>query len=293
MSFSSKQKERIIEESYKKPCCRRAFLHGVLASKAFVNEKNITVRLEKKEYCEFVSKLVCEFFGREPNISAPKNGGRCKEMTFESKSAAKYVTSIADEDDLFENKCQGCASAFLKGVFLACGSISDPEKQYLLELSPSQNIDFIERLLINHSLSPRVTSRGGKKGIYFKRASEIEDFCGFVGLTEAMFDITNTQIEREFLNNANRSVNCETNNISKSVSASGRQIAAIKALIEHNLLSNLPDELEYTARIRVENESLSLSQLSKLFVPPISKSGLSHRLSKIIEIADQLLSGNL
>ncbi len=293
MSFSAKQKERIITESYKNFCCRRAFLYGVLSSKALVNEKEITVRLEKKKYCEFVAKLILEFFGREPVISAPKRGGRCKVMSFESKSAAKYLVSIDDASGLFVDKCQGCASAFLKGVFLACGNVSDPKNQYLLEISPLRNVEYIEELLINRSLSPRVTVRGGKKGIYFKKASEIEDFCGFVGLTEAMFDITNTQIEREFSNNANRSVNCETNNISRSVSASGRQIEAINALIEHNLLSNLPDELEYTARLRIENASLSLSQLSKLFVPPISKSGLSHRLTKIIEIADQLLSGNL
>ena len=104
-----------------------------------------------------------------------------------------------------------------------------------------------------------------------------------------MFEITNLQIEREILNNTNRVVNCETNNIEKSVSASSRQTAAIKALADHNLLSSLPDELEYTARLRIQNDSLSLSQLSKLFTPPISKSGLSHRLSKIIEFADLLL----
>ena len=292
MSFSAEQKERIITESHKNSCCRRAFLCGILASKASIDEKEIAVSLEKKEYCEFVAKLIFEFFGREPVISAPKGGGRCKLITFESKAAVKYLTSLNDITTLFVEKCQGCASAFSKGVFFACGSISNPEKQYLLELLPSQNTDLIEQFLINHSLTPRITVRNGKKGIYFKRASDIEDFCGFAGLTEAMFVITNTQIKREFLNNTNRAVNCETKNISKAVEASGRQIAAIKALIEHNLLSNLPDELEYTARLRIENESLSLLQLSKLFIPPISKSGLSHRLSKIIEIADQLLSGN-
>ena len=104
-----------------------------------------------------------------------------------------------------------------------------------------------------------------------------------------MFAITNTQIEREFLNNTNRIVNCETNNIGKAVSASAKQIEAIKALEAHNLLSSLPEELEYTARLRLKNDTLSLSQLSKIFTPPISKSGLSHRLSKLIEISEQML----
>ena len=291
MSFSSEQKMRIIAEQYKNFCCRRAFLSGILSSKASAVGTEISLSLEKSEFCEFCAKLVSEFFGTEAKISSPPSGGRCKIVTFRSKAAAKYLNTIASDNLLFTEKCQNCPTAYLKGVFLACGTLSDPKKQYMLEISPSYNVEAIFSLFTELSFLPKMTERRGKKVIYFKRASDIEDLCGFLGLTDAMFEITNTQIEREFLNNTNRIVNCETNNIEKSVSASGKQIEAIRALLEHNLLSSLPDELEYTARLRIQNDGLSLSQLSKLFTPPISKSGLSHRLSKIIEIADQLLSG--
>ena len=289
MSFSSEQKNIIIAEQYKGACCRRAMLCGILSAKASADGETINLSLEKNEFCEFASKLIYEFYGKDTSVSTSPKGGRCKTISFKSKAASKYLHSLFEDGSLFSEKCQFCSSAFLKGVFLACGTISDPRKQYLLEMSPVNNTELIMDFLSEHSFFPKITIRKEKKVIYFKRASEIEDICGFLGLTEAMFEITNTQIEREFLNNTNRVVNCETNNIEKSVSASGKQIEAINSLIEHNLLSMLPEELEYTARLRIQNESLSLSQLSKLFTPHISKSGLSHRLSKIIEIADQLL----
>ncbi len=288
MSFSSEQKNHIISELNKNTCCRKALLCGVLFSKAYAEKSVVFLSLEKLEYCDIISKLIFEFFGRNPEILTSGSGGRRKIMTFESKSAAKYISSLNDNSEPFISKCQGCASAFFRGVFLGCGTLSDPQKQYLLEFSPLYNAELLFDLLTKNSFSPKLTLRKGKKVIYFKKANEIEDFCGFLGLTDAMFRITNTQIEREFLNNTNRIVNCETNNIEKSVSASAKQIEAINALIKHNLLSNLPDELEYTAKLRIQNESLSLSQLSKLFTPPISKSGLSHRLAKIMEFANQL-----
>jgi len=290
MSFSSEQKNKVITDQYKNSCCRKALLGGILFAKGSARGANVTVSLEKKEYCEFCAKLVYEFYGKDCIISSDSSGGRRKILSFESKAASKYISSLNSTFQPFMEKCAACSSSFLKGVFLACGSISDPEKQYLMEFSPANNADTLASFLREHSFFPRTAIRNEKSVLYIKRASEIEDLCGFLGFTDAMFEITNTQIRRDFLNNTNRVVNCETNNIEKSVSASGKQIEAINALIEHNLLSSLPDELEYTARLRIQNDSLSLSQLSKLFTPPISKSGLSHRLSKIIEISEQLLS---
>ncbi|MBO5879526.1 MAG: DNA-binding protein WhiA [Clostridia bacterium] len=290
MSFSIEQKKQIIEEQQKNSCCRKAFLCGILSSKAELCGDKIYVSLEKDEFIDFVEKLVTEFYGKLLVREKNKNGGRLKLAAFDSKSASKYMRSIADGAALYQQKCPSCTSSFFKGVFFACGKFSDPANQYFLELSPKFNIQRIYDELLENGLNPRVTSRLGNSSLYFRRAGEIEDFCGFVGMTGAMFDIANTQIEREFLNNTNRIVNCETNNIGRSVTASAKQIEAIRALMERNLLSNLPDELEYTARLRIENESLSLAQLSKLFSPPISKSGLSHRLTKIMEFSELLLS---
>ena len=161
MSFSSEQKKRITLETYKNSCCRRALLCGILSAKAIVSGSDITINLEKKEFCDFFSKLVNEFFGVEPVISTNKNGGRCRNVSFRSKAASKYLRSLENDGDLFTEKCQGCSASYLKGVFLASGTISDPQKQYLLEFSPSYNVDNILNYLTECSFSPKMTSRRG------------------------------------------------------------------------------------------------------------------------------------
>ena len=120
----------------------------------------------------------------------------------------------------------------------------------------------------------------------------LEDFFALIGINNAAFALMNAQIEGELRNNANRIFNCDTNNIDKSVRESHRQIVAITRLEEANLLSSLPEELEKTARLRLLHKDLSLAQLAAVSVPAISKPGLSHRLNKIIEIADRLLGEN-
>ena len=133
MSFSSEQKLRIVNDLYKNSCCRRALLGGILSSKAIVLKDCIEFSLEKTEYLDFASKLISEFYGKAPEKFSPPKGGRCKILRFDSKAAYKYLRSIETDGDLFIPKCQSCASAYFKGVFLSCGTISDPRKQYLLE----------------------------------------------------------------------------------------------------------------------------------------------------------------
>ena len=111
-------------------------------------------------------------------------------------------------------------------------------------------------------------------------------------MNHTAFELMNAKIEREIRNNANRVSNCETNNIDKAVKASVEQIAVIKKLISTGLISYLPDELEMTARLRMENEHLSLAQLASIITPPISKPGLSHRLKKINQLAEELLNNS-
>jgi DNA-binding protein WhiA len=126
--------------------------------------------------------------------------------------------------------------------------------------------------------------------IYVKNSSEIEDFCALAGLNNAAFAVMNAKIEGEIRNNVNRVANCETNNIEKAVLASQKHINVILELERLNLLSSLPEELEQTARMRVLYRDLSLAQLAQKMVPPVSKPGLSHRLNRIIQLAEQLIN---
>ena len=194
---------------------------------------------------------------------------------------------------MFQEKCASCLSYFLRGVFLASGRITDPEKQYLLELAIDDNSEIFIEFLESLGLSPKLAVKAGKRVIYFKNSTSIEDFLALSGLNSTAFTLMNEKIQSEIRNNVNRISNCETNNIERAVSASIYQITLIERLIEKGLISQLSPELEETARLRLLYRDYSLSQLAAVFTPHISKPGLSHRLKKITTMAEELLDGKL
>ena len=291
MSFSSDLKAEIIEQPIKTSCCRKAFASALIASKARLVDGGIQMNLENDALAGLAVRYISEFFGAIPEIQRPKSGGRCRVLSFTSKSAIRYLNGINLNDPLYVPKCPGCAAAFFLGFFFAAGRISDPAKQYLLEFSPTNCCDKFMKALSEIGVDVRATQRGGRTDLYIKKSAIIEDFFAFIGLNSAAFAFMNATIESEFRNNTNRIVNCETNNISKSVTASHKQISVIEELEKANLLSSLPEELEATARLRIKYRDLSLSQLAAVSVPAISKSGLSHRLKKIMEYSETLLPG--
>ena len=126
--------------------------------------------------------------------------------------------------------------------------------------------------------------------LYLKNSGAIEDFFALAMMNATAFRMMNAKIESDIRNTANRIANCETNNIEKAVAASSRQIAAIEELASRGLLSSLSEELERTARLRLEHQDLSLAQLAAISVPPITKPGLSHRLNKIVCLAERMLA---
>lgn len=291
MSFSSDLKNEIAATSHKNACCRKAFLQGILSSKAKCVGGEVEFHLENEAYCLYVKELISELYGKEAKIERPIYGGRCRRVSFSSKGAAKYMERIADGADLYSPKCQSCQSAFLGGVFFASGRISDPKKQYLLEFSPISYPKRITDMLSECDIALKATKRCGADVLYVKRSVMIEDFLALIGMNTAAFELMNVKIAGELRNNANRVANCDANNIGRAVSASVKQLAVLVELENNNLLSSLPEELERTARLRLANRDLSIAQLAAISVPPISKSGLSHRLKKIMEISPQLMPG--
>ena len=290
MSFCSELKNEITLHAIKSGCCRRALLLGILCAKATAEAKSVSLSVENDEYAEFCTKLISEFFGRQPTVSTAKSGGRRRILSFESASASSYIKSVDDGKEFFTEKCRGCAGAFLRGVFFACGRVSDPQKQYHIEFSPVRRIDGLLDIFHNCDISVKSAVRRGSEIIYAKKSGVLEDFFAFIGVNSAAFALMNAKIEGELRNNANRVFNCDTNNIDKAVRASMKHISYISRLYEANLLSSLPEELEATARLRLAHKDYSLAQLAAISIPPISKSGLSHRLNKISEIAEKLLT---
>lgn len=290
MSFLTDLKAQIISQPYKNPCCRRAMINGIIFAKGRLVDGEILIALESSQVVTFAATLIKEFFGKDAAVSSAKEGGRRKLLSFSSHACGKYLLSLESKgSELFNEKCANCSSAFLRGVFLACGRVTDPTKRYRVEFAPTANHLRLLELFSQMDLDFSITERRAEKVIYSGNSSVAEYLFATMGLNSATFFLMNSKIEHEFKNSANRIRNCETNNILKTVSAAARCVEAIEALEEANLLSTLPDELEKTARLRIAYKDYSLSRLAAEFTPPISKPGLSHRLNKIVEIADNLL----
>lgn len=253
-TYSALLKSELAELPVHRTCCRRALFAGLL-------------------YCK-----------------TPEETGVAAELS--EKLARELKTDIADCGDgrlVSLVKCENCAGALIRGLFISVGMMSDPETGYRLEFPlPSEDLsDEVGALLSGVGLEPKKASRRGKKVLYYKESGSIEDMLGIIGAKKAAFELMNIKIERELRNNANRQTNCDAANISKTVSASEQQIDAIEYLRKNGLFDMLPEDLRRTALLRLENSDASLSALVKLHDEHISRSGVNHRLARITSIAEE------
>lgn len=182
--------------------------------------------------------------------------------------------------------CSECRSVFLRGVFIKCGTIVKPDSGYHLELimPDSAAADAVSAILNDSGLAPKTTVRKGTPVLYYKESEAIEDFLNYIGAHKAAFELINMKILKDIRNNVNRAANCDAANITKTINAAQVQVDAISALIESGKIEEIPSELRETAYLRLQYPDLSLSELAQLHAPPISKSGLNHRLNKIMHI---------
>ncbi len=290
MTFLETMKEEICENPPKQPCCRRTLLLGILAARGKIEDGGICVRLTNKATTDLVLQLIKEQFGRQAESIPQKHGGRIHTLGFSSNSAERF---LVDLESKFLTRhlpvhCKGCATSFLRGLFLASGHMTDPFKGYHLELSLGERAEaFMTFLQSEFSLSPKLVRRRGETLLYWKESEAVEEFMTRLGLNEAVFRFINCKIEKQFRNEANRRTNCEAGNITRSVTASSTLVSAIRRLEEENLLSSLPDELSAAARLRLEYPEASLSHLAAMSVPPITKSGMNHRLQKVLAYAQK------
>lgn len=200
----------------------------------------------------------------------------------------QYGNSLNDIIEIEKFKCEECIKYFLRSVFLTYGTITNPDKSYHLELIVSDDgiADSLQELLTQYSIEPKKTKRKNNYILYYKESELIVDFLNIIGANKSAFHIMNTKIRKELRNNANRLANCDTANIDKTVSAAMIHIDAIKTLITTGEINNLSDELKATAYLRLENPDITLNELAELHEPPISKSGVNHRLKKITIISN-------
>ncbi len=179
---------------------------------------------------------------------------------------------------------------FLRGVFLSCGSVSVQKAGYHLELSvhSKEKCEQLYNLIREQGMKINRSERRGVPYLYSKDSENIADFLTFIGAMQSSMEIMNIKIYKGFRSNINRKVNCEAANIGKTVAASAKQIEDIAFITECGEYEKLPSDLKELASLRTENPDISLSELGKLFDPPISRSGVNHRIERIRKIADEL-----
>ncbi len=287
MTFLDTIKSEMIENVPKKTCCRRSMLFGMLSARGFLDaDGGISLRLSHKGAIELAEHLVKEQLGRKTEFLPSSHGGRYYTARFESASARKFLEELANGS--FAGQCSACGASFLKGIFLAAGRITDPKKSYHLEFSLGERAYLLLSLLSESlGLRPKLATRKTETLLYFKDSSAIEDALTVLGINDATFLLMNQKIEKQFRNEANRRTNCEAGNITRAVNAAARTLSVLRKMEMDDLLSSLPEELYDIARLRLAYPEASLTQLASLTTPPLTKSGVNHRLQKILEIAEK------
>lgn len=277
-------------------CCKPSMVYGLMLFGRAFSIKKISIQTNNENVANAYCNLIKEVYKIEPLISV---GGTVKPTyKAEVSSEAERLKILASIDfgmgedvidrSLFLRDC--CMNAFLRGVFLACGNINNPEKEYRAEfnIKSEKLADELSNLLLESGIVMRkVASKSGFK-LYTKESAVIEDLLTLIGAGKQTLNLIDTKIMKSVKNNINRARNCDSGNISKTVEASIRQRTAIDFLEKKGMLYSLPEELKSVALLRKEYESASLKELCKLSNEPISVSGLNHRFEKIIKIYEEL-----
>lgn len=299
MSFSSDIKKELCDVRELSPQQAEAMLYGIMYASR-MDEGRPLIQTENIDLMNAAAELIRAVF---PNVRTGivrlvKNSGSLYTLKIRSgwediaerfgdfSSISREAVSGGDEE----------SGAFLRGVFVSCGSVTDPNKEYHLELVLPENdrtpalLDFIAE----HGMSLKETARGrarSKKTVLYAKESElIEDCLTYIGAANHSMEIMQVKIVKDFRNRVNRSVNCENANLDKTVAASNKSTADIEYIFSTMGADWLSPDLRETARLRVENPEMSLSELCGMFPEKISRSGLNHRLKKLSKLAEELRS---
>ncbi|MBQ3870923.1 MAG: DNA-binding protein WhiA [Clostridia bacterium] len=307
MSFSSNTKDALLAELPSKTCCKKALLMGILTFSNVYGRDKIKIVTENETAATAVCTLFTELYNvkyvmtssendKQTRTANPKERGKSYQITVTDRREISKMSDIFPKDTVslyrinekvFDRTCGKCASVFMRGAFISAGTVSRPESSFHLEISsPRKNLISDTVKLLNESgLNPHITQRNSNNVLYFKKCDDIADFLGFIGASAASFSYINESIVRESRSLANRAVNCDTANIRKTVNAAAQSMSAIKAIMDAGLLETLPPDLREAALLRYENPQASLNELSEISKPKLTKSGINHRLKRIIEFA--------
>jgi hypothetical protein len=285
MSFSSDIKEKLCKTEYICPNCAAAELAGALLFGGNVGEDKIRFSTENENVAKRVGQDIGAAFGIDADIT---NVSRVRRITVDDVYQAENIAGGIPMSADIPFSC--CRAAFVRGAFLGGGSVTDPQKGYHLEYDTKNEAQAkrLREILLTDGFETKLTYRKGYHIVYVKGSEEIADILGFMGAPHFAFELLDVQIEKEMRNDINRRVNCENANTNKAAKASSKHLFAIKKIRDAGQWDKLPDVLKEIAEMREEYPEDSLKELGEKTIPPIGKSGVNHRLNRILEIAENL-----
>lgn len=293
-SFSATVRSEVCQLRAKSPS-RRYFLTGLLCSQAPADSKEmpVTVRLHGDNPGKIETYFAEEgykttFDGQ--NLSISRKGSSSETTLLEDMVIACLSGNLPEEATEDEDGTHRFARYFMRGIFLGCGYISDPHKTYRTEFHVANGVcsiltvEALSTLGINASL----TSRDNYAQIYFKAGDSVSDFLGYIGAVKAVLEFENIRAAKELNILVRRTVNCDEGNFRRQTEAGATRNEQIDRLMRSELAVLLTPELKEAAQVSLENPGASIAELGKMMDPPISKSGMSHRISKLLELAASL-----
>ena len=295
MTFTERVCVELIELPIKKNCCRRALSAGLLLPAMRQPGGRIVLPCRREAMAEFAKGVFEKTYSKTAEMNViGYHGHRQWQLVLPSPAASKLTAQLreegADIDELLRlTECESCRAAFLRGLFFVSGTVNDPQKSYHLEfvLPSEESADAVTNYLSSIGYPPRRIARNTGVGLYYKDATSVADLITLMGSHSIIFEFYNARIASDIRNNENRATNCVARNIQKSVAAAARQIEAIDRLMASGKLDSLPEPLRETALLRYRNPDATLDELKDLHHPPISKSGLSHRLQKLLDESEE------
>ncbi len=309
MSFSGNVKEELSHQIAQARHCQIAELAALISMCGAVvitpGEKyRIKIHTEKIAVARKCFTLVTKTFNIRTDISVRRNLEKGSETYMlvirEHEDALRILQAtklIGEREDaysalhivdpiLVQQPC--CKRAFLRGAFLAAGSMSDPNKAYHFEIvcTTVNMAEQLRRMMCSFSMDAKIVARKKMYVVYLKEGAQLVDMLNIMEAHVSLMELENVRILKEMRNAVNRKVNCETANINKTVSAAVKQVEDIRYIQQTIGLDKLSDGLKEMAILRLEHPDATLKELGELSDPPVGKSGVNHRLRKIGEIAE-------
>ena len=286
MSFSGKIKEELARQWSEARHCQIAELAAIISmcGKVSIDSRenySIKVRTENVSVARKYFTLLKKTYNIDTDIKISEE---------QMRSVIDKIGDLSEPVSplLIKNSC--CQRAFLRGAFLCIGSMSDPQKSYHLEFvcTDEDKARQLQSVIQGFDIEAKIVLRKKYYVVYLKEGSGIVDLLNVCEAPIALMKLENLRIVKEMRNSVNRRVNCETANITKTVTAATRQIEDIIYIRDHYGLENLPEPLSQMAEVRLENPDAPLKELGEYLDPPVGKSGVNHRLRKLSELADRI-----